>query len=313
MSQPRNIKNMGNNLPPISSLHKLSLKEGQAIINNNEHGLRADDLFMSNEAVSASKYISIPTRKGFEKVIVCNGKIVHICSKDYGYVPNLDYFGQMENKLAEADIQVMTRSTNSDDRQFMADYILKDEKYHVHVKNGKDKLRPMITLTNSYDGRIRTMGSFGFFRELCKNGLHSSVIEFGFSQVHRGDVVEIVIPKIQELIDKFMNNQFYELKRKYEVLAEKIITNVNEYVEMTCEEVGIFPFESEKTKEITSKAQAVIDRVHGESKILGSEPNSWLLYNSFNHVLYSKVKKTFTSQFDMDTKLFDSIYHYATN
>ena len=300
-------------LPSIKGLHKLSLKEGQAIINNNQDGLRQDDLFMSNEAVPVSKYITIPTRKGFEKAIVCNGKLVHLCSKDYGYVPNLDFFGHMDNKLAEADIQVMNRSTNLDDRQFMADYILKDERYHVHIKNKKDKLRPMITLTNSYDGKIRTMGSFGFYREMCKNGLHSSVIEFGFSQVHRGEVIEIVIPKIQELIDKFMNNQFYELKRKYEVLSEKLITNVNEFVEMTCEEVGIFAFQSDKTKEITNKAAAVIERIHGESKVLGAEPNAWIAYNAFNFVLYDKVKKAFTSQFDSDTELFEHAYNYAIN
>jgi hypothetical protein len=308
----RNIKDFGR-LPNITALHRLSVSEGKSIISNNQNGLRQDDLYLPNEAVLASKYISIPTRRGFEKAIVSNGKLVHLCSKDYGYVPNLHYFGQMENKLAEADIKVLTRSTNSDDRQFMADYILCDEKYHVHIKNGMDKLRPMITLTNSYDGKIRTMGSFGFFRELCKNGLHSSVIEFGFSQVHRGEVVEIVLPKIQELIDNFMSNQFYELKRKYEVLAEKVLTNVNEYVEMACEDVGIFAFESEKTKEITNKAKAVIDRIHGESKVLNTEPNCWIAYNAFNFVLYDKVKKAFTSQFDSDTKLFDHAYQYALN
>lgn len=297
----------------INQAHKPSLSEGKAIRENNQDGLRQDDLFMPNEAVPASKYISIPTRNGFEKAIICNGKLVNLCSKDYGYVPNLHYFGQMDNKLAEADIRVLTRSTNIDDRQFMADYILSDERYHIHIKNGIDKIRPMITLTNSYDGKVRTMGNFGFYRDMCANGLHSATIEFGFSQVHRGEVIEVVLPKIQELIDKFMNNQFYELKQKYEVLAEKIITNVNEFVEMTCEEVGVFAFESEKTKEITKNATAVIDRIHSETKVLGGEPNCWVGYNAFNFVLYDKLRKSFTAKFDTDTKLFNHAYQYAMN
>ena len=38
----------------------------------------------------------------------------------------------------------------------------------------------------------------------------------------------------------------------------------------------------------------------------------WLLYNGFNEVLHGKMKKTFEAQKQIDTKLFDTLYEYAT-
>jgi hypothetical protein len=190
---------------------------------------------------------------------------------------------------------------------------LKDEKYHIHIKNGMDKMRPMMTATNSYDGKIRTIGNFGFYRTLCGNGLHSSKTEFGFSQVHRGKVIELVMPKIDELILKFLNNEFYELKKKYEVLAEKPIKDISQYVEMVCEETGLFQFRTEKTNKVTEKAEAVIRRIEVEAKHLKMEPNVWLGYNGFNNLLYDKMNKSFTSSFSTDSALFEHALEYSLN
>ena len=71
------------------------------------------------------------------------------------------------------------RSINRDNRSFAVDYILSDENWIVKVKNVNDKLRPMLRFTNSYDGSCRTSGHFGFFREVCSNGLHIAQSEIG--------------------------------------------------------------------------------------------------------------------------------------
>jgi hypothetical protein len=101
----------------------MSLSEGQALIRNEQSGLKQDDLYIPNSFEDSSNYISIPTRKGYEKAVISNGKMVHLCSKEYTYVPNLHFFGEIENKLLEADIQTLVRSTNVNDSQFMADYL----------------------------------------------------------------------------------------------------------------------------------------------------------------------------------------------
>jgi hypothetical protein len=200
----------------------------------------------------------------------------------------------------------MTRAINRENRAFCVDHILADDRYAVIVKNGMDEIRPMMSYTTSYDGSTKTQGHFGFFRKVCNNGLHVATSEIGFSMKRRGDLEYVVIGEVERLIQKFMDNEFFEIKKKFEVLAETPITNIGEYVKMVCDETGIFQFEKSEENDAASKnAETVIDIIRRESKMLNTEPNLWIGYNGFNNILHGKMKKTFNSQYDFDSKLFD--------
>ena len=287
-------------------------KEGKALIANNQKRIQNDDVFVPNKIVSASEVCNLPTRRGYEKAIISNGVIVNMVGANYGHLPNLHFFGEMESKLAGAGIDVMVRSINRKDRSFSVEYILNDPSMHVNIKNGMDKLRPMLFLTNGYDSSTPTMGSFGFFRPMCENGLHVSTSTIGFKIRHTGNIVNVVIPEIESLLELFKSNEYYDIKKKFEVLAEKPITNLKEYVEMTCDELGIFQFsKSEKNKDASKNACLVMDCIRKEAATLNEDPSLWLGYNAFNKILRNNLTKSITAENNLDVKLLNYNYELA--
>jgi len=57
---------------------------------------------------------------------------------------------------------------------------------------------------------------------------------------------------IKLLKERFMNNEYYELQRKFEVLAKTPVKNLEDYVKLTCEELKIFMFEASQENPMTS-------------------------------------------------------------
>ncbi len=270
--------------------------------------LQADNVYVNNEVVSLATLSQTPTRKGLEKAILSGGTIVNVVSNQYGHLPNENFFLKVEEKLIDAEINYKTRSINRDNRSFAIDYILEDANFEVEIKNGMDKIKPMLRFTNSYDGSCKTSGHFGFFREVCKNGLHVAHAEIGFSVKHLGDMAQLVLPEINHILKKFMDNEFYTLHRKFEVLAETQVHNISDFVKEVCGKTALFNFESsEKNPEPSLNARLVIEAMQKESNFLKSPPNLWLGYNAFNEVLHTKLKKTFDVQKRTDGKIFESI------
>lgn len=277
-------------------IERLSFKEG----------LKNDNVYVKNRLASLSMITGLPVRKGLEQAVVSNDQLVNVVSSSYGHLPNDKFFPEVEVKLIDAGINYLTRSINRDNRSFAVDFILDDEKWIVKVKNSVDKLRPMLRFTNSYDGSCRTSGHFGFFREICSNGLHVAHSKIGFSVKHRGNVANVVIPEIGELVSKFMDNEFYSLHRKFEVLAEKPIRDLSEFVKVTAEHLRLFQFESsDKNPAPSLNARTVMDTISRESSMLRTTPNFWQGYNAFNSILHDKLKKPFGMQERMDERMFE--------
>jgi hypothetical protein len=234
---------------------------------------------------------------------------VNVVSNSYGHLPNEKFFLGVEEKLIDADIYYQQRSINRDNRSFVVDYILADDRYKIEVKGDKDILRPMLRLVNSYDGSCKTSGSFGFWRKVCDNGLHVAQTHIGFSVKHSGAIADIVMPKLDEIVGQFMDNEFYTLKRKFEVLAERPVYNLEDYVKVTAKTLGLFKYEaSDKNPEPSANARFIFDVVERETKQLNTQPNQWIVYNAFNELIHGKLKKTFDQQRTLDEKLFESVY-----
>lgn len=280
-----------------------------------------DNVFLPNEVVKMQdlrlvdengKVIQIIVpRKGLEHGIISNGKLVNVVSDGYGHLPNEQFFLKVEEKLEEADIRYSTRSINRDDCAFAVDYILSDETYHVNVKNGKDIIKPMMRFATSYVGG-KAMGYFGFWREVCKNTMHVGTVDVGFALRHSGKIIEVVMPKIDELMVKFMDNQYYSLHKKFEVLAERPIPNLKDFVRVTANDLGIFQFEkSAKNAEPSLNAEIVLNIIRDEAKELGTEPTYWNGYNAFNELIANRLKKTFEKTRSLDGELFEYVYQLS--
>lgn len=263
------------------------------------------DLYPTCIVKPLSDLTGYPCRKGLQNAIISGGQIVNVVSPSYGHLPNDKFFPVIEEKLIHADINYTTRTYNRDNRSFAADYILDDDSIQVTVKNTIDKIRPMLRFTTSYDGSCRTSGHFGFFRQVCSNGLHVAKTDFGFSIKHKKNAIEIVIPKVEEIIKRFMDNEYYTLQRKFEVLAETPIPNIEDYIKITAEQFKLFKYESsEKNPEPSMNARIVADTIRKESNLLGTGANFWLGYNAFNELLHGRLKRTFDNQRNLDSQIF---------
>jgi hypothetical protein len=176
----------------------------------------------------------------------------------------------------------------------------------VKVHGNDDKIRPMLRFTNSYDGSCKTAGHFGFFREVCSNGLHVAQSKVGFSVKHKGNIVQVVLPEIRSLVSQFLNNEFYSIHRKFEVLAERPITNLEDFVKVTAEHFKLFKFESSDSNPAPSlNARTVIETVKRECLLLKTSPTLWHGFNAFNSLIHSKLKKTFGVQQSLDERIFE--------
>jgi len=270
---------------------------------------RQDNVLVDSSIVPLESLTGMASRRGLENAIICENQIVNVVSNSYGHLPNEKFFLGVEEKLIDADIYYQQRSINRDNRSFVVDYILADDRYKVEVKGEKDILRPMLRFVNSYDGSCKTSGSFGFWRKVCDNGLHVAQTHIGFSVKHSGAIADIVMPKLDEIVSKFMDNEFYSLKRKFEVLAERPVYNLEDYVKFTAKTSGLFKYESsDKNPEPSANARFVYDVIERETKLLNTRPNQWIVYNAFNELLHGKLKKTFDQQRTLDERLFETIY-----
>lgn len=275
--------------------------------------LKTDNVFPTTEVVKLSTLAQLPTRRGLENAILSAGQIVNVVSEKYSHLPNENFFLEVERALIEADLRYTTQSINRDNRSFAVDYILQDERYAVTVKSGADEIVPMLRFTNGYDGSTAPSGKFGFFRKVCANGLHVAHTNVGFKVKHRGQIDKIVLPEIARLVEQFMDNEYYQIQRKFEVLAETPVYDLERFVQVICKNTGVFKFEkSDKNPDPSKLAQDVIDIVLDECLALDyQQPNAWVTYNAFNEVLHESMKKTFENQRQLDNQIFNEILSWA--
>lgn len=272
------------------------------------------NMFPNVEMVNLANLTGKATRKGLEQAIIVEGRIVNVVSDGYGLLKNENFFLRVEENLINADIEFTKREINRDNRSFSTDYILSSKDYVIDIKQAgltkyPDKLNPMLRFTTSYDGSCQSSGHLAIYRQVCTNGLHAlSNTEIGFKVKHRGNITEVVMPQLDSIVTSFTSNEYYELRRKFEVLAEKPITDLRGFVKFVADKTKLFKYEaSEKNTEPSLNARTIIETVQRESEQLGTVPNLWLGYNAFNELLHDKLKKTFDQQRKIDVSLFDTV------
>jgi len=292
--------------------------EAAAYANFKYGTLKQDNIYVAPKIHDLATITGFEVRPGKEKFLTVlkdpdstdsPRQIVNVMSNDYGFLENEAFYPAIEERLEGAGISFNKQSINRNNRSFSVDYILEDQSMHLNIKQGKDKIKPMIRVVNSYDGSNQTTGHFGFFREICSNGLHVADLQLKFNVRHRGNMYDIVMPKIEELIVEFMDNEYYSLHKKFQVLAEKALTDVEGFVKYTLGKTGLFKYEkSEKNPEEASiGAQFIIDTINAEAKELGTAPNLWLGYNAFNEYIHTQNQRVFLLQETADRKVFDTI------
>ena len=273
--------------------------------------LQQDEIFVPSEMKSLRTLTQMESRRGLENVIISNGKIVNVVSNSYGHIPNQLFFKKAEEMLSDAQLNYHKRTINRNDRSFITDFII-DDKSQFSVKNKEDLILPMLRFKNSYDGSEKTSGHFGFYRKVCSNGLHVSQAEIEFSIKHSKNNTDLIMPRLNNLFEKFLDNEFYTITKKFDKMKEFKIIDTKEFVRAILDKTKLFRYEcSDKNSEPSKKSREVLEILNYEALLLNEEPNLWLGYNAFNAVLHHTLKKTFGQQERLDKKLFDEVYAMA--
>ncbi len=280
----------------------------KAFLNN----LRVDDIFPPVQQVKLAALTGYPTSRSKTTAIISAGQIVNVVSNRYSLLTNDRFFGDVETAIQDTGLNFKKRAVNRENSAFAVDYILNDDRYTVTIHNGMDKIMPMLRFTNSYDGSTKTSGRFGFFRQVCSNGLHVAESKIGFSIRHVGEIERLTLPNVRKLVDTFHENEFYTLTRKFEELATRPIEDVRHFVKLHADKSKLFKFEkSDKNPEPSATAQWVIDTINREARNFNERVNAWHGYNAFNELLHNKLKKSFEQQHAIDARLFTQILQEA--
>ena len=273
--------------------------------------LQQDEIFVPSEMKSLKSLTQMESRRGLENAIISNGKIVNVVSNSYGHVPNELFFKKAEEMLTDAGLNYQKRTINRNDRSFITDFII-DDNNQFSVKNEKDLILPMLRFKNSYDGSEKTSGHFGFYREVCSNGLHVSQAEIEFSIKHSKNNTDLIMPRLNNLFDKFLDNEFYTITKKFDRMREFEIIDTKEFVKEILESTKLFRYEcSDKNNDPSKKSREILEILDNEALLLDEKPNLWIGYNAFNQMLHNTLKKSFSQQERLDKKLFDVVYEMA--
>ncbi len=270
--------------------------------------LQQDDIFVATQMASLKDLTGIQPRRGLEHAILSNDKIVNIVSKSYGHIPNELFFKNAEQMLIDAKLNFMKRSVNRMDRAFIMDFIIADGN-QFSLKHSEDLILPMLRFKNSYDGSEKTSGHFGFYRKVCSNGLHVSETKIEFSIRHTKNSTDLIMPKLNQLFDRFLDNEFYSIMNKFDKMKSVEIMDTEAFVKAILEETKLFRYEcSDKNDNPSKRSREVIDILSNEAILLNEVPNLWLGYNAFNSVLHNTLKKSFYQQEKLDRQLFDTVF-----
>ncbi|MDY7397001.1 DUF932 domain-containing protein [Aureibaculum sp. 2210JD6-5] len=272
------------------------------------NNLQQDEIFIPSEMKSLQSITGIQSRRGLENVIISNGKVVNVVSNSYGHISNELFFKKAEQLLVDAKLSYHKRTINRNDRSFVIDFIIED-KNQFELKNKQDRILPMLRFKNSYDGSEKTSGHFGFYRQLCSNGLHVSQSEIAFSIRHTKNSTDLIMPNLNRLFDRFFDNEYYGITRKFREMEAIEILDTKAFVKEILERTKLFRYEcSDKNDDPSKKSREVIELINDESFPTYSKPNLWVGYNAFNWMLHNTLKKSFSQQEKLDSKLFDEIY-----
>ncbi len=206
------------------------------------NNLQQDEIFVFSEIKSLKNLTGIQSRRGLENAIISNGNIVNVVSNSYGHIPNELFFKKAEKMLIDSNLKYHKQTINRSDRSFITDFIIEDDN-QFSVKNNEDLILPMLRFKNSYDGSEKTSGHFGFYRKICSNGLHVAETEVAFSIKHSKNNTQLLMPRLNLLFDKFLNNEFYTIVQKFNKLKEIEIIDTKEFVRDILEKTKLFRYE----------------------------------------------------------------------
>lgn len=131
----------------------------------------------------------------------------------------------------------------------------------------------MLRFKSSCDGSEKTSGHFGFYRKVCSNDLYVSHAEIEFSIKYSKNNTHLIMPQLNNLFEKFLDNEFYIINKKFDKMKAFKIVDTKEFVKAIHDKAKLFRYERIVTS--SKKSREVIEILNYEALMLNEEPNLW--------------------------------------
>lgn len=240
-------------------------------------------------------------------IMTKNGKdiVVNDCSKGYALIPNSDLFPQLEELLKEKGFNFTKTYKVRNEAEFTIQYRLIDESFIVNApekykgkKGQNDSIMPLLEIHHSYNSRFIFNLNYGFFREICSNGMWGLKYEGNIGLSHSVGNIEKIFDRTILQTELFLA-EADKLKQQYDELNGRIISNYKDRINFIMNQTGV----------LKSWEQEITELVETEAKLLNTPVTDWLIYNGFNSQLNHNEEITMSDRDKVktDRKIFDFI------
>lgn len=239
---------------------------------------------------------------------VLRRKTLNYCSDVYQLILNKDILEPLIPVLESKFKKINIRVGNDKDAQFG----VRVSPAPTGLQKMSEEIVPLVTFTNSYDGKVLAQATGGLLRYLVDA---------------KGNVFEMYSTFIKGLsfTYKFKHNNegIYSMIE----LSDKVDQHVNEFAKITdlVERMQSVPVKArgadalekflrkmaDKTIFPLKELEETIERVQYESMVLDCDPNLWTVYNSMNYITEnSEAALTKKNRMDVNAIILTNIVQY---
>jgi len=244
--------------------------------------------------------ISFPSRHD-HAIVDKDGNILSFCSDNYNLRPNSTLFQPLEEQMKAEKIPFDRKVVIRDGTRFYVDYIIGDRVKGPTVND----ILPKFSVWNSYDGTLRTVLTFGFYRVVCSNGLtvpHGKTVDFykkhyKASKVADGiDISEMDSVNIMKPFREFLNSTknylgIFENLNNVEADVKKILD--------ICEKLKFSKAIAETAVQrfnVETSTERNLTYVNENGELVtheGSPASLYTAYNAINYAIYNNNPKEY--------------------
>lgn len=207
---------------------------------------------------------------------------LNCCSERYELVENSEVFAKVEETLRGHNINFEVTYYHLHHARFYADYKILNQAYTV--ANG-DIIYPNLRVQHSYNGLTKYGIKFGYFRQVCTNGLTVPVKEkeqfnFAIGGKHTTIIkrsLEILSEKLQFFINEGEKtlDVFREMTKRSTLNVEDRITEVMKFAKINI-----------VNNKNVNTMQYITEVIADEARnYYGGIANDWLVYNGINRYI----------------------------
>lgn len=224
-----------------------------------------------------------------------DGNILSFCSSTYNLRENQTLYKPLEKLMKDQKIPFDRKIKIVDGTKFYVDYIVRDRVQSLTVND----ILPKFSIWNSYDGTIKTVLKFGFFRVVCSNGLMRpigntvNIAKKHRKAAHAEDGMDLSIASSNEIItsvQQFLSEvkqdmEVYEQMNQVKADVAKILA-VSEKLNFSKNiiETAVERFNLETS---TDKSLTYVNENGELVKHEGSPSTLYTVYNALNFAIYN--------------------------